>query len=217
MVAALLTFRDYQPIKPEYSISSFTDLINTTKGFNNTVAGNKQAYSLAVENRIQVFDKGQYSIDKVLSPVNGTVKVIYGRISKEARDVAGIISKIRGANNRKKVNVKSDQAIVSQSYQSYNSKAQFFADMIVNLTNFGTNYQPTQGEVKIAALNDLYTIAVGANNLVMNSFSNFVQTNATRIDSYYALSQMAVSIKDSVKAQYGFGSPEYQLIKGLKV
>lgn len=215
MVASLQNFIGYQPIKPAYSISSFTDLINTTKGFNNTVAGKKQSYSLAVENRIQIFDKETFSINKILSPINGTVKVVYGRTSKEATDVARIIAKIRGVNKTNKLIEKLDEATVSQSYQSYNSKAQFFSDLIVNLTNFGANYNPANDVVKVVALNDVYANAVTANNEVMNTFTQFVQDNATRIDSYYQLSQMAIGIKESVKAQYGFNSPEYRLIKGL--
>lgn len=217
MVAALQNFNGYLPIKPEYSIGSFTNLIRTTKGFNNTVATNKQSYSLAVENRIQIFDEGQSSIAKILSPINGTVKVIYGKTSKEAKDVAVIIAKIRGANNSKKINATSDEATVSQSYQSYNSKAQFLADLIVNLTNFGNNYEPANATIRIGDLNTLYTSAVAANNGVMNKFTQFIQNNAIRINSYNQLSQTAVLIKESVKAQYGFGSAGYQLIKGLKI
>ncbi|WP_309613900.1 hypothetical protein [Flavobacterium sp.] len=217
LVAALQNFNGYQPIKPEYSISSFTDLINTTKGFNNTVANKKQTYSLAVENRIQIFEKGTLAITKILSPINGTVKGSFGRTSKEATDVALIVAKIRGANINNSRSANPVEATVSQSYQSYNSRSQYFADLIVNLTNFGRNYEPANTTLNIAGLNDIYTNAVAANNEVMNTFTQFVQNNTTRIDTYYLLSQTAIRIKDSVKAQYGNSSTEYQLIKGLKI
>lgn len=217
LVAALQNFNGYQAIKPEYTINSYTDLINSTKAQNTTVAGKKQSYSLAVDNRIQIFEKGTLAISKVLSPINGTVKVSYGRTSKEATDVAGIIAKIRGANIRKNSTASPDEATVSQSYQSYNSKAQFFSDLIVNLTNFGTNYEPANNTLKIAGLNDIYTNAISANSNVMDKFTQFVQINSTRIDKYYELSQTAIRIKDSVKAQYGYTSTEYSLIKGLKI
>lgn len=217
LVAALQNFSNYQPIKPEYSIDSYTDLINTTKGFNNTVASKRQFYSLAVENRIQIFQKGDLAIKKILSPINGAVKASFGRKSKEATNVAAIIAKLRGANIGVGTASTPKEEKVSQSYQSYNSKTQFFADLVVNLTNFGVNYSPANEALKIAGLNNIYTSAVAANNEVMNTFTQFAKDNATRIDSYYLVSQVAIGIKDAVKAQYGNTSTEYRLIKGLKI
>lgn len=89
LVAALQNFNGYVPIKPGYSISNYADLITTTKAQNTSVASTKQSYSLAVDYRIQIFDKGDIAISKILSPINGTVKVSFGRTSKEAKDVAG--------------------------------------------------------------------------------------------------------------------------------
>ena len=217
LVAALQNFNGYQPIKPEYSISSYTDLITSTKGLNNTVASKKQSYSLAVDNRIQVFEKRELAIDKILSAINGTIKVSFGRTSKEATDVAGIIAKIRGANIRKNRTTNPDEQTVSQSYQSFNSKAQFFSDLIVNLTNFGDNYKPANSTLNIPELNNIYTTAIAANSNVMDTFTQFSQTNTTRLDAYFQLSQTAIRIKDSIKAQYGYNSTEYALIKGLKI
>ena len=217
LVAALQNFNGYQAIKPEYSINSYTDLINTTKAQNTTVAGKKQFYSLAVDNRIQIFEKGEMAIDKILSAINGTVKGSYGRTSKEATDVAGIIAKIRGANIRKSKSTNPDEQTVSQSYQSFNSKAQFFSDLIVNLTNFRDDYQPANITLNIAGLSDIYTAAIAANSNVMDTFTQFAQSNTTRIDGYFELSQTAIRIKDSVKAQYGYNSTEYALIKGLRI
>ena len=217
LVAALQNFNNYQAIKPEYSINSYTGLINTTKAQNTTVAGKKQSYSLAVDNRIQIFEKRELAIDKVLSAINGTVKVSFGRTSKEATDVAAIIAKIRGANIRKSKSTNPDDQTVSQSFQSFNSKAQFFSDLIVYLTNFGQNYQPANAALKIAGLNEIYTDAIAANSNVMDTFTQFAQSNTTRIDGYFQLSQTAIRIKDSVKAQYGYNSTEYSLIKGLRI
>ena len=157
------------------------------------------------------------AIDKILSAINGTIKVSFGRTSKEATDVAGIIAKIRGANIRKNRTTNPDEQTVSQSYQSFNSKAQFFSDLIVNLTNFGDNYKPANSTLNIPELNNIYTTAIAANSNVMDTFTQFSQTNTTRLDAYFQLSQTAIRIKDSVKAQYGYTSTEYSLIKGLKI
>ena len=217
LVAALQNFNNYSPLKPEYSITAFNDLITQIKTQNNTVASKKQNYSLAVENRRQVFEKDPNSINNLLSPINSTVKVSYGRTAKEATDIATIIAKIRGANIKPKTSTNVEEATVSQSYQSYNSKAQFFSDLIVNLTNLGTNYTPTNTSIELAELTNIYNNAIAANANVMNSFTQFSQTNNIRISAYQTLSQTAIRIKDSVKAQYGNNSTEYNLIKGLKI
>lgn len=215
LVAALQNFNNYQPVKPEYAIAAYTTFINGLKTQNNEVATKKQTYSLAVDNRHQIFDTSDISIKKLLSPINGVVKAIYGKTAKEATDVAAIIAKIRGANGRKKG--KEDEETVSQSYQSFNSKAQFFADLIANLTNFGASYSPANTNISIQNLNGAYTNAIASNSAVMNGFTQFAQTNNIRIQSYDELSKKAQGIKDSVKSQYGFNSTEYGIIKGLKI
>lgn len=217
LVAALQNFNGYAPIKPEYSINAYNDLITEIKSQNNAVASAKQNYSLAVDNRQRIFDNGDDSIKKMLSPINGAIKVIYGRTAKEATDAAAIIAKIRGANNKKSTAANPNDETVSQSYQSYNSRVQFFSDLIVNLTNFGVNYAPANPSLTIAALTNTYTTAVAANADVMNKFTLFSQNNNTRISNYDLLSQTSIRIKDSIKAQYGFNSTEYNLIKGLKI
>ena len=217
LVAALQNFNNYTPIKPEYSITAYNDLITAIKSQNNDVASKKQSYSLAIDNRKKVYELNANSIKNILSPINAAVKVSYGRTAKEATDVASIIAKIRGANIKSKKTANPDEATVSQSYQSFNSKAQFFADLIANLTNFGTDYSPANSGITITELNNRYNDAITANNDVMNNFTQFVQNNKVRIESYNTLSQTAIRIKDSIKAQYGNNSTEYNLVKGLKI
>jgi len=217
LIAALLNYNGYVAVKPEYSTTAYSALIADIKNQNNTVATNKQSYSLAVDNRKKIFDVNTDSIDKLLSPINGAIKVIYGRNGKEAKEVASIIAKIRGANIKKNKSATPNEETVSQSYQSFNSRAQFFSDLIVNITNFGNNYVPANNNLTTANLTAIYKDAIDANAEVMNTFTQFIQNNNNRIDKYYELSQTAIRIKDSVKSQYGINSPEYQLIKGLKI
>ncbi|WP_395057923.1 hypothetical protein [Flavobacterium sp.] len=215
LATALQTFVNYQPQKPEFSFNEFNNFITQIKNLNNTVATKKQTYSLSVESRKQLFEKSDYSIQKILSPINATVKASFGKQAKEATDVASIIAKIRGANT--KPTTTTDQASVSQSYQSYSSKTQFFADLITNLTNFGVNYNPSNNQLLVTNLDAIHTNATAANNQVMDSYSQLKQNNDTRISSYNQLSQIAIRIKDSIKSQYGNQSSEYNLVKGLKI
>ncbi|MEO8517263.1 MAG: hypothetical protein ABI426_10975 [Flavobacterium sp.] len=215
LATALQSFADYQPQKPEFGFAAFQTQITQTKSQNNTVASKKQIYSLAVESRKQLFEKNTYSIKKILSPINATVKASYGKEAKEAIDVASIIAKIRGANT--KYASTADHKTVSQSYQSFSSKTQFFADLLTNLTYFGTNYNPSNNELTLTNLGILHSNASTANNTVMDSFSQFIQQNDTRMSSYNTLAQTALRIKDNVKSQYGLNSTEYSLIKKLSI
>lgn len=215
LATALNTFTNFQPQRPEFSITELNSLITQIKNQNIEVASKKQTYSLAVETRKQFFEKNTYSIKKILSPINATVKASYGKEAKEATDVASIIAKIRGANAKSSATV--TQTNVSQSYQSFSSRTQFFSDLITNLTNFGTNYNPSNNQLIVTNLETLHNNATKANNQVMDSFSQFRQTNTNRIDNYENLSQITMRIKENVKSQYGLNSSEYILVKGLTI
>lgn len=217
LVATVQNFNGYVAIKPVYSSAAYSVLIAEIKNQNFAVATKKQDYSLAVTNRKLIFETSDTSIKKLLSPINGAVKVIFGKTAKESTDIAAIIAKIRGANGRKSKTKKEDEESVSQSYQSYNSKAQFFIDLIAYLTNFGVDYAPANNNVTILNLNKVYNDAIDANNKVRDSFTKFIKVNESRIASYNQLAQNAQGIKDSIKSQYGYNSVEYNLIKGLKI
>lgn len=215
LLAALQSFNGYQSSKPELSIEQFSERIADIKNQNDLTALNKKKYSDAVQVRTKIFDKSPYSVSRILSPINATVKVGLGKEDKGALNVAFIISKIRGANGKSIKNT--EGTFVSQSHQSFNSKIQFFADLIVNLADFGEVYAPTKPELSVESLKNLYIEAVNANNEVMNSYSQFVQKNDIRVDAYERLSKTATLIKENVKAQYGYNSTEYSLVGKLKI
>jgi len=214
MLGALQSFGDYAPRHDNASISVLNDLIIDIRTRNTEVASNKQSFSLAVEVRRQYYDKGADSIKNRLAPINATVKTVYGRQSKEAADTAALIAKMRGANIKA---TKPAEESVSQSYQSYNSKIQFFSDLIVNLDNFGSDYDPTDARITVGELRTLHDNALQANVRVMDAYSRLVMVNANRVSSYAALTETAARIKDGVAAQYGFHSPQYRLIRGLSI
>ena len=215
LVSALESFNNYQPQRPELSITGISEQITLIRNLNTEVASKKQAYSLAVENRLQIFDKNPDSIKKILSPINANVKVSYGKNSKQATDVAHIIKKMRG-KNIVKANAGEENSI-SQSYQSFHSKIQFFADLVATISTFGSDYSPINPKLSKVSLKDLYDTAVAANNLIVESNAKFVLINGKRINAYSNLSQNAISVKESVKAQYGQQSVEYRIVKGLYI
>lgn len=213
LVQALESFSNYQSAKPELSIAGINQQIAVIQNLNNEVASKKQAYSLAVENRLKVFVKNPDSIEKMLSPINAIVKVTYGKQAKESLDVAHIIKKMRGKNIVKSRDPEVNT--ISQSYQSYNSKIQFFADLMVNVSASGTDYNPINPKLSVTSLKALYDAAVTANKNVVYSHAQFVLINEKRIKAYDLLTQNGFRVKENVKAQYGNQSVEYRLIKSL--
>ena len=91
LVTALRGFNNYQSSKPELGIEGFSSLIAGIKNQNTQIAIHKQNYSMAVEERVKIFEKNQYSVSRILSPINATVKVSFGKGEKEEKDVEGII------------------------------------------------------------------------------------------------------------------------------
>ncbi|TGD58557.1 hypothetical protein [Flavobacterium humi] len=215
LVTALESFVNYLPQRPEFSIESLRIFINQIKDENEAVASKKQQYSLSVEARRLLFEKNLFSIRKVLTHINATVKAGYGRDAKEATDVGAIIAKIRGAEPKAKTSAEEES--VSQSHRSFAATVQYFSDLIASLNHFGTNYNPSNGLLSVQSLKGLHAQAEAANNQVMAAFSQLKQMNDNRMDSYDHFSQMAIRVKDGVKAQYGMGSTEYRMIKGLVI
>ncbi|WP_177730438.1 hypothetical protein [Flavobacterium inviolabile] len=217
LVTALQYFDNYQPQKPGQGFAAFSALLLIVKEKNRMVAEKRQNYSLAVENRKQLFTSGENAIRKLLSPIRATIRASFGKTSKQAHDINSIIAKIRGTNKTYNVDRSSIENNVSLSYRSFGSQAQFFSDLIVNLENFGAAYTPSNSNLSITALKNLLAEATEANNLLMAVYTELRQANRNRITAHAELSATAQGIKDSVKAQYGTQKSEYRLIKGFKI
>jgi len=215
LLTAISSFRDYEANIPDLEPANLERHITAIKPANSEIAICKQNYSLSVDIRQGLFITNPKSIQKLLSPINATVKAIYGRNAKQSTDVAAIISKIRGDNNKIKKNP--DDQSVSQSHRSFGSKIQYFGDTISNLKNFGSRYDPSNQDITVESLNHLHSQATDSNQAVANDYAIFKQKNAIRIEKYAELSALCQRIKDSIKSQYGNSSSQYLLIKGLKI
>jgi DNA topoisomerase VI subunit B len=143
----LTAFSGYNPPTAEQSISNYETLITTIKTQNNEAASKIQAYSAAVDNRQKLFQKNSDSLNKIMTPIAAAIRSSYGKTSKEATDIAAMVTKVRGLNVKK--DTKDPNATtVSQSERSYGSMTQTFADMIATLENYGANYNAANSDVK---------------------------------------------------------------------
>jgi hypothetical protein len=94
---------------------------------------------------------------------------------------------------------------------------QHFADIIATVTALNTDYTPANADIKVAALSTKIGTIKTANNTVTSSYGAYKTSIDSRENQYKDLSARTQRVKDAVKSQYGVGSTEYKLIKGLKV
>ena len=216
LLTHLKSFVGFNPPTPELSGTELNTRIDKIKSQNIDAAGTAQTYSAAVDTRQKLFQKDSDSLIKILPSLGATVRSAFGKTSKEAADVASLITKIRGVKT-KKPDKDATAEFVSQSERSFGSMTQNYSDLIVRLEKYGANYNPSNATIKLAALKDKLTKLTDANNKVTASYGAFKGARDTRLVLYKDLTAITQRIKDAVKSQYGLKSTEYALVKGLKV
>ena len=209
-------FVGYVPPTTDTSIVNYDALIASMKTDNGSIATKKLAYSIAVDVRQKHFLKEPTSISKMLSPIVAAVRAKMGKSSKELADITALMTKIRGEKPKKPKEGDSPET-VSQSERSYGSMTQNFSDIVTTLTALGANYSVVQTNLKLPALSTKVTAITTANNAVTTTYGSLKTTVDSRANKYDDLSERTQRIKEAVKSQYGVGSTEYKLIKGLKV
>lgn len=212
----LATFEAYTPVSPECSVGEYTSLVQDIKTNNTSIASNTSTFSLAVENRVKLFTKNADSLNKLLSPISSFVKAKFGKTSKQATDIASIVTKIRGEKTDK-LKKDAEGEFVSQSERSYGSQTQHFADIIATVENFGADYIPTNEAIQLPKLNELLAQLTTANTTVTSAYGQLKPAKDLRTTQYADLKNRTNRIKDSIKSQYGVKSTEYVLIKGYKI
>jgi hypothetical protein len=212
----LKAFAGYSPSDDALTPAALDTLITNTKTKNTETAASTQDYSSAVDTRQKLFQKNTTSLIKVISPIGATIRSAFGKTSKEATDIAAMITKIRGVKV-KKGSKEPNAEFVSQSERSYGSMTQNFSDMITTLEKYGSSYSPANSAIKLDSLKQMLIDVTAANIAVTITYGQLKEKRDDRLDLYKQLTAITQRIKDAVKSQYGLKSTEYNLIKGLKV
>jgi len=210
----LLSFNDYTPGDSTLTTAALETRIASLHTLQNEYTQTQHNYLLATEQRRQHFEKEPNSIGKLLSPIGSYVKAKMKKDSRVYQEVSTLVQKIRGSK-KKTLNNGNEDNNISHSEKSYGSQLQNFQDIITLLTELATDYQPANEAIKLEALQALYASALDKNNEVSKTISIFKPNIDTRQQAYKELAQIANSIKNMVKSQYGINSTEYILIKGL--
>ena len=205
------------------TIPNYDVLITSLKTENTGVATKKANYSAAVETRQKLFFKDKDSVLKILSPVTSAVRAKLGKKAKPVTDIAALVVKIRGAKKEKPKDPNPDEATgkkqdtVSQSERSYGSITLNFSDIVTTLVTLGTDYAPANTIHKLPALQSKLTAITAANTGAASTYGALKTGFDNRANFYADLTERTQRIKEQVKSQYGTGSTEYKLIKGLRV
>jgi len=212
----LQSFSGYAPPAADQSVVNLQRIITDIKEQNAGAARSTQAYSAAVNNRLKLFQKDSDSVMKIMSPIAAAIRAAFGKTSKEAADIAGLVIKVRGQNVKRSRSVP-DAESVSQSERSFGSITQSFANLVATLENYGAAYKPANNNIRTDALNTKLTQLTDVNIAVTVAYGALKQSRDDRASAYKNLAALVQGIKDAVKSQYGITATEYVLIKGIRV
>ena len=216
LLETLKTITGYSPTKPENSVAALDTLIQDIQTNNSVVANHQSNFSLAVNDRQNQFQKNPTSLNKTLSPINSYVKAQFGKTSKEAKDIAAIVVKIRGEKTDK-LKKDAEGEFVSQSERSYGSQLKNYTDINDTLISYGPTYTPSNPLIRTITLTQQITDLRTSNLLVTSTYVSLKTAKDLRDTQYQDLNKRTQTIKDTVKAQYGVSSTEYSLIKKYKI
>ena len=210
------SFTNYTSSSPELMPAALQALVDEARNHNTDVASNTQLYGTVVNTRKQLFQNGPGSLIKTLSPIGSEVRSAFGKTSKEAAYIKGMVDKIRGVKVSK-AKKQPDEEFVSQSERSYGSMTQNFSNIITTLQNYGAKYSPSNKSIQLPALLTFLTSLSQANTDVTTAFGKFKVATGKRADTFKTLTDTCQRAKDAVKSQYLVSSTEYALVKGLKI
>ena len=212
----LQSFPAFTSTNPEVMPTALQTFIDGIITQNKDVASNAQKYSAAVNTRQMLFQKDPGSLVKIMSPIGSEIRTVFGKTSKEAKYISGMVEKIRG-EKVKKNKKEPDEEFVSRSERSFGSMTSNFSDIITTLTNYGVKYQPANKSIQLPALSTFLTTLMQSNTGVTTAFGKLKIATDQRADMYKTLTDTCQRAKDAVKSQYEVKSSEYGLVKGLKI
>lgn len=217
MATYIAGFVGYAPPRPQESVVEFNLHIGSVITANTNETNAESDYRAAVSNRHNAFRINPNCVFKTLALINGAVTSQYGKTDTNTVQIAAIIRKLRTTKLIKvPASANAPAYQLSQSEQSYGSITQTFNDIITTLNAFG-DFTPSNVDIQIATLQTFSATLTTLNKAVPEKYSILKTARDKRLALYDELSDRATRIKEYVKSNYGTQSPEYALVKGLKI
>jgi hypothetical protein len=219
-VVNISSFANYHSPRQEESPEAMSSLINEIILSESEEVAIKENYSMAVDLRQKAFRNNTDSIEKLLSPISGSVIAMYGKNSKEFALVNSVIKTMRSTKLVKPPvnpdNTAETKRSISHSNLSYASMTMHFNDLTSTIAEFN-GFTSSNSIITVEGLKQICTNITNLNNSVVQNYNALVVSRSKRNALFTELSERLTRIKAYVKAQYGFKSDEYKLIKGAKV
>ena len=210
---------DYNPASADIKLPALKAFITSVIAANNLETTSKAQYTTSVGERRKFYSEKGSSMTFLLSSIRGAVEELYGRGSAEAKAAISIIAKMRAT---KLVTLPKDPAnpdaaqTVSQSQQSFGSKAQYFADLVTTLGTFN-NYTSARTETSLPALQQMVDDVRTANNMVAQNIGSLKLSRTTRNELYEKMEVLGQKIKDNAKNTWTVKSSQYKTLVALGI
>lgn len=217
-------FQNFNPPRPEEQISSFSSLLDELLIANNNIAQLEEQTAISVNARQNAYRNNEFSIIKSLSLIAKAVEAQFGKKAKETELVLKIVRQMRPSTKKKATaNPISDGATdvkiipvpKSISELSFGTIIQRFRNLVETLGQL-PGYDPSNPELKIAALSAKADQLLVLNNEVTLKKQNLQAARFARTDKYLQMTDSAKRIKAYILATYGKSSQENNAVKGLK-
>lgn len=212
-------FDGYNPPRPEESVGGMNNLLSLIIGANAEVIHIQQLYKGAVTKRIQMYRDADLSIMRLLPSISGAIEAQYGKDSIESNSIKALIKKMRVtgiAKAPKDPTAGPETKTISRSEQSFGSLIQNFNNIITILGEL-TGYNPSNTQLTVDSLKTLSQEATNLNDSVAKYITDLKTVKAKRLALYNDLHDRVQRIKAYVKAQYGYSSKQYKMIRGMVV
>ncbi|MCX6243337.1 MAG: hypothetical protein NTU98_01415 [Bacteroidetes bacterium] len=228
MVTYISGFVGYAPPRNEESVAEMQKLLEEITNVN---AGESAAYTRmheSISNRVDLFSGSNGSVLHLLVRIRGAVESQYGKKSSEAESIAMLMRKITTYKHKKEskqadatpaepITAPLETSVShSRSTRSFSSLYKIFLDMLSTVKEFG-NYKPGNPELEIPQLETQAGVIEASINAVATATQNLQVMRSRQRGLYDDLTERVRRIKAYVKAQYGSGSDEFKMIKGIRV
>lgn len=213
------SYQGFLPPRDEDKPENQKILLDSITEINAGVIKCNDGYTDAVATRQNLFNDSPTSMTKLLALIIGAVVSQYNKNSVEHKLIAGIVKKIRSSRVEKapKPDDPNAKEKISQSTRSYGSQTQLFNDIITTLGNFTPAYAPSNTAITLTALKALAKSMTDSNAAVASTFGARSKIIENRLAKYKELRESTGRIKAYTKSQYGVGSNEFKLIKGIEI
>jgi hypothetical protein len=215
--------RTYNPSNPLITPGALQEKADAAGGAVTSVNTSLAVYNAAISDRELSFKPVSQLVTRVMSflKASGAPKPVYDQVLTVARKIKGTRASAivtppepeEGAENP----VVPRQ--VSASQMSFDSRTENFGKLVVLLTGI-PEYNPNEQELTIEGLNGVYTALKAKNTAVINAEVPLSNARILRDEVLYAettgLCDVALMVKDYVKALFGTTSAQYSQISKLR-